>query len=342
MNTIRIEEITDKQVWEEFVLSYEGANFLSSWNWGVFHQKLGKKVHFRGYFQADNLVGVSLVVLEKAKRGNYLTIAGGPLLEWSHKALYAAWVEDSKQLAKKDKALFIRVRPQCLDTPENQKLFSSLGFSEAPMHLTADLTLQLDLTKTSEQILSEMRKNTRYEIRKAEKLNLRVTQSSNPEEIHEFYKHQLSLAKKHDFVPFSLDFLKTQFEVFAGDNQVLLFHSYNNAQLLASAFVILYGDEAVYHYGISTSENAKLPGSYACQWAAIKEAQNRGMKRYNFWGISPKEVSAHHRFGGVSLFKRGFGGDEVSYIPAQDLPVSPLYSIVKAFESARARKRNLT
>lgn len=341
MKKITSSEITQKKVWESFVLSYVGANFLSSWNWGVFHQKLNKKVFYRGYYQGTVLVGVSLFVLEEAKRGRYLTVAGGPLLDWSNKELVATWKGDLTQLAKQKQALFVRVRPQLLEDSKNISLFAQLGFEPSPMHLTADLTLQLDITQDLDILMAGMRKNTRYEIRKAERVGIRVESSQDRNQIKEFYQHQLALAEKHGFVPFSYDFLKKQFDVFVNDNQVCLFHSYKDDTLLASAFVIFYGEEAVYHYGISTPENAKLPGSYACQWAAVSEAKRRGLHRYNFWGIAPKEEGDEHRFAGVSLFKRGFGGEEVAYLPAHDLPVSLLYGGVKIFEMIRAKRRHL-
>ena len=44
-------------------------------------------------------------------------------------------------------------------------------------------------------------------------------------------------------------------------------------KLLAQAFIILYGNEAVYHYGASTDEGRNHPGAYLIQWEAVKEAK---------------------------------------------------------------------
>ena len=73
--------ITTKQEWENFLTSHPEANFLQSWNWGVFNQALGKKVHYLGFYQQQQLIGVALLITEQAKRGKYLTLAGGPILE---------------------------------------------------------------------------------------------------------------------------------------------------------------------------------------------------------------------------------------------------------------------
>ena len=110
--------------------------------------------------------------------------------------------------------------------------------------------------------------------------------------------------------------------------------------LLASAFVIFYGNEAVYHYGVSTDANRTMPGAYAVQWRAILEAKQRGMKRYNFWGVAPKNET-NHRFAGVSTFKRGFGGNEVQYVPAHDKVLSQKYYLIWILETIRRKLRRL-
>jgi len=336
------QEITSEQEWEKLVTSFPEANFLQSYYWGEFEQKLNKKV-FRFVFKDNNQIKIIFqAIKETAKRGSYLTIAGGPLLDWEKldQKLFKKLVEFLKKLAQQENCLFIRFRPQVVDSPELRTKLTNFKIIPSPMHLTADLTLQLDLTKDYDTLLKEMRKNTRYEIKQIEKKGITVEQSQAPEKIKEFYEQQLAVAQKHHFVPFSYEFLFTQFETFLKNNQVVLFSSYQNSQLLASAFVIFYNHEAVYHYGISTEANYKLPGAYACQVAAIQEAQKRACKTYNFWGIAPKEET-NHRFAGVSLFKRGFGGQEVNYLPAHDIPTSVFYWPTYLFETFRKKTRKL-
>ena len=74
--------IDNQQLWEQYVLSRPEANFLQSANWAEFQQALGKKVFLIGVFDNQQQVGAMLAVKENAKRGNYLAIAGGPLLDW--------------------------------------------------------------------------------------------------------------------------------------------------------------------------------------------------------------------------------------------------------------------
>lgn len=332
-------EVTKEQ-WETAVHSFPEANFLQSWSWGVFHEALGQKVVKLLFLDESTVVGLALLVVERAKRGDYITIAGGPVFDWGNEALFEFVFEKIQEVANKEKVDFIRFRPQELNSETLRAQVEKIGAKLSQMHLTADLTLQLDLTLSEDELLMQMRKNHRSSIRKCESLGITVEKTSNPDEIKRFYDNQLLLAQKHGFVPFSYEFLHEQFKAFAEDNQVLLFHSYFEGQLLASAFIIFYNGEAVYHYGISTEENAKLPGSYACQWAAIKEAKARGCFRYNFWGIAPEEAK-NHRFAGVTLFKKGFGGTEVEYLHAHDIPLSAKYTLTASFEFLRKKMRRL-
>jgi lipid II:glycine glycyltransferase (peptidoglycan interpeptide bridge formation enzyme) len=339
-NQYSVRPIDQKENWEKFIAGCVEANFLQSWNWGVFHQNLGKQVLYLGLFDHDVQIGAALCVVEEAKRGRYMAIAGGPLVDFEQKLALTFFVKEIQRFARQAGCLFVRFRPQLIDSPQLRKTVQGLGFMISPMHLTADLTLQLDLTKPVDQLLAEMRKGTRYEVRRAEKLGIVVETSTDPNQIEEFYQHQLILARKHQFTPFSYKFWFEQFKAFAADQQVMLFHAKLNNQILASAFIIFYNHEAVYHYGVSTPANDKLPGSYACQWAAIKAAQEKGCLRYNFWGIAP-ENQPTHRFAGVSLFKRGFGGEEVQYLPAHDLPLDWRYNFTRAFEFLRKKVRKL-
>ena len=109
-------------------------------------------------------------------------------------------------MAEKYKCVFVRVRPQTLETSENSRLFSDLGFRNAPMHLHAELTNWLDITKTEEELLAGMRKATRYEIKQAQKLGIKITSSQDSADMDEFYDLQMETARRHKFVPLAVSF----------------------------------------------------------------------------------------------------------------------------------------
>ncbi len=341
MAKITVEEIKEKVEWEKFMSYHPESNFLHSFNWGEFHQNLGKIVKRVGFFENSKLVGIMLCVVERAKRATYLTIPGGPLIDWDNLDQVNTFKQTIEKIAREENCSFVRVRAQILENEKNSKLFEKLGFKVAPMHLHAELTRQLNLEKSEEELLAEMRKTTRYEIKQATKLEISIVTSTDIKDVDEFYNLQKETAQRQKFVEFDKKYLTEQFSVFAKDNQVLLYTAYLGNLKLAQAFIIFYGKEADYHYGASTLEGRKYPGAYLIQWEAIKEAKKRGITRYNLWGVAPEEET-NHRFWGVSVFKRGFGGEDVEYLHARDLIINPFsYKINLAIELARKRIRSL-
>jgi lipid II:glycine glycyltransferase (peptidoglycan interpeptide bridge formation enzyme) len=341
MAEITVKNIEDKKVWEEFVLGKNEANFLQSWSWGEFHKALGKTIDRKGFYENNKLVGVTLSVVEPARRGRYLTVPGGPIINWENKDLINSFAGHIKQIAKINNCVFIRVRPQLKSDEFSKKIFKYLGFITAPMHLHAELTSQLDIAKSEDELMMNMRKATRYEIKKGMKEGIKISLSENEKDVKKFYDLQIETSRRQKFVPFSYKFLHEQFKVFAEEGNVLLYNAQFQNKLLAQAFVIFYGKEAVYHYGASTDEGRRYPGAYLIQWKAIQEAKKRGMTRYNFWGVSP-ENNTNHRFSGLSLFKRGFGGEDFEYLHAQDLVINHLrYFINYIIELIRRKIRNV-
>jgi lipid II:glycine glycyltransferase (peptidoglycan interpeptide bridge formation enzyme) len=338
--TVVISVVDDKQAWEDFVGGQPHACFLQSWNWGAFNEALGDKKFPLGFHEDGKLVGAAMVTMTRARRGSFLACAAGPLIDWRRPELFIQLTEHLKRLAKAEGAWFIRVRPAIDEDDPAVAVFSKLGYRDAPIHMHAETTLELDITRPEEEVLAGLRKTTRYEIRRAEKLSVHVTQSSDEADVEILHRLQGETVERHGFVPFSLDYLRKQFQSFIGDDQVRLFLAEYEGQTIAAAMIMFHAGMAVYHYGASSNQHSKVPASHLVQWEAIKEAQRRGCHTYNFWGIA-KTDDPSHPWAGLTLFKRGFGGRRVDYAHARDLPTSPLYKMTEMIEGVRRRRRRL-
>ena len=338
---LTIRDVTDNKEWDTFVTSHPEANFLHSWQWGEFHVSRGRQIVRRGVYVGKKLEGVYEGVVEKARRGTHLAVAGGPIVDWRNDEVVQLLRDDMKKQGEAHGCVFVRVRPQLERSEESLHLFERLGFERAPMYLSVEHAGVLDLHKSEEEILKGMRQRLRRALRKAEKNNITVETSTNPEDIAEFYKIQLQTAGRHQFVAFSEDFLKKQFAAFAETGNAVLYTARHEGEILAQNFMIFYGNEASYHYGVSTELGTKLSGAPLLHMQAMRDARERGIGRYNFWGIV-EEDDVKHRFYGVSVFKRGFGVDELKYVPTQDLVLKPgLYRLTKLVESLRRKVRKV-
>ena len=336
---MEVKEVTNKEIWEDFLLGCEEKTFLQSWNWSEFQKMMGEKIWRIGVFENENLIGIALIVKIEARRGKFLFLPHGPIIKNRKVQVLHALLEELKKIAKKEKCSFIRMVPVWQRGEENKKIFKDLGFREAPMHTHPEITWELNLEKSEEELLRAMRKTTRYLIRQGLKNEeLKIEKSQNPKDIEIFNDLYQKTVDRHHFVPFSLNYLKNEFSAFLPDEQIGLFFAKYRDEILASAIVIFWQGIAFYHQGASSQKYPKIPASYLLQWQAIKEAKNRGCELYNFWGIAETE-SKKHPFWGLSLFKKGFGGYEKKYVKTQDLPLSSKYWLTFVFEILRRKKR---
>lgn len=328
----------DRKNWDGFVTGHNGTNFLNSWQWGELYEKLGDKVYHLGVYD-DKLAGLILAIVKNARRGRYIEVPGGPLVEFTNKRQLDEVFKYLRQLAKENNCGFVRVRPQLVDSEKVRDSLKKNGLTKAPMHLHAENTSILDLTLSEEIILNNMRQQTRYEIRRADKLGIEVFMTSNIDDLHKFHKIQLETASRQGFIPPSQGFIEAQLEVFGSDLKI--YQAKKDGKLLAMALIVTYGAEADYYEGASTPDGRNLPGAYAIQWQVIKDAKSAGLTRYNLWGIAPGG-SKKHRYSGVTTFKHGFGGEDVAFVPAHDLVVNKAkYLLNWVVETARKKVRGL-
>ncbi len=317
---LSVETIENEATWNQFVEQHPEANFLQSWQWGEFHAMRGRAIVRRGVRKNGTLVGVYTGHVEPARRGTHMEIAGGPIIDWNDEAAVTAIFADMKHQAAEQQCVFVRVRPQREDSDVSRATLRRNGLRRAPMYLSVELAGVLDITQPEDEILAGMRQRLRRALRKAEKNHITVETSTDPDDIKTFYDIQLQTAGRHQFVAFSEDFLQKQFAAFARTGNAVLYTATYQGEILAQNFMIFYGNEASYHYGVSTELGTKLSGAPLLHMQAMRDARERGIGRYNFWGIV-NEDDTTHRFYGVSVFKRGFGVRELAYTPAHDLVV---------------------
>ena len=341
MTKINIIDAESREKWDKFVTSHQEANFLQSWDFYEFHKSRGKKVVRRIAIDEKNKIHAAYAgVVETARRGTYLAIAGGPIMDFSDKKLVRMIFEDIKAEGEANDCVFVRVRPQLERTKEAYQIFKENGLKPAPTFLSVEYAAILDLNKSEEEIMKSMHRRIRYAVNNARNKGFTIEKSTNPEDIHTFYEIQSQTAKRQSFVEFSEDFLKKQFAAFAKNGEAVLYTAKYNDEILAQNFMIFYGNEASYHYAASTALGTKMSGSPILHIEAMKDARKRGIKRYNLWGIVGEDEKSH-RFYGVSFFKRGFGGDELKYLPAHDLVLKPLkYQKTKLIEEVRKKIRH--
>ena len=331
----------DKGQWDSYVSKLEEANFLQSWDFYEFHAARGKKVVRKLVMDGDEIKGAYAGVVETAKRGTYMAIAGGPLIDWKNAKMVKMVFDDIKEEGKKAGCVFVRVRPQLELSDKSLKILADQGLKKAPMYLSVEYAGILDLHKSEEEILVGASQGFRRKLRKAQKNEIELIATDDEKDIEEFCKLEKLHAERQKYVAFSTEFLKKQFEAFKKGGEILIYTAKKDGEILAQNFIIFYGPEASYHYGVSSELGTKYSAAPLLHLMAMEEARKRGCIRYNLWGIVEKDETSH-RFYGVSEFKRSFGCEEFRYTPAHDLILKPgSYKLTKLVENIRKKKRHV-
>lgn len=334
-----IKLVEDRAEWEKFLATTTPNIFVQSVKYGDFFKALGEDAFIVGVYDGGRIVGGSLVVTTTARRGKFLYLPYGPKVDFADKEMLREFNDFLVELARKEKADFIRVAPFLEDTEQSRQLFRELGYRPAPMHVLAETTWILDLDEDEETLMKNMRQTTRNLIRRGEREGVEIRVSTDEAAIDRLVELLGETAQRHHFTPFSKKYIQSEFDAFKDSDEVKVFEAYFEGEMVSSAIIFFYGDTAIYRHSASSSKRIKCQPTYFLQWNVIREAKRRGMKHYNFWGIAPEGASKKHPFYGITVFKTGFGGYKKDLLHCQDLPVTKKYWVNWLVETLRRIRR---
>jgi len=210
------------------------------------------------------------------------------------------------------------------------------NLKKSPGDLLPKNTFFLDLTRNEEQLLSNMRYNTRYNIRKAVKNGIRIKEYGI-EQISDWYSLYLDTALRHKMPVLDESFfaliLKNQDNSKKGVTVKMLMAD-KEGELLASMFLVLSNKRGTYLYGASASGKNNASASYALQWESIRISKNAGCSEYDMFGSAPN-LNKSHPLHGVHVYKKGFGGHLFHRMGCWDYPLR-----LKEYNLFRAREIN--
>ncbi len=327
-----VEEIKEGKFWNSFVGENSFVNILSSWEWIEFEKSLGYNVFPYGIFENNVLKGVFAFRKINARRGKYLLLKQNVFLDWNDEELISTFIDFLKLKSKELNCSFFRIAPPLLSPFENEIVFQKFGFKKS-FSKTSDgqVTSVLDLSKNIEDILLNMRKNTRYLIRKGEKIGVEVFNVDSDEYLEDFEKIYLETVKRNNWDAEEFEYIRKQFKQFSSKGLSRMFVAKYNGKILAASIFTQFNKQVIYHHSASVTEKGNVPGMYVLLWEAIKYYKGLGLKEFNFFGVCEKS-DTNHSWYGLSLFKRGFGGDERKLVFNYDFPLSLAYYKTRILE----------
>lgn len=327
MNEMSDFHVLNKNEWNTFVKSCKYTSVLQMWEWAETKTLEGWVPLRSQYFDAnDNLICVMQALVKKIPLlGNYVYIPHGPV--FNDLQAFDQIKNNLLSGLKKD-SFVIEIEPLLGVSQSEQELSSNLqlytdqrvlktlqqtGFHLTGRNMQPKYKLFYDLDQSEEELLARMKKNTRYNVRLAEKKGVVVDEISLDDPkidqyLDEFYNLLLEMqqrAKGYPVRPKSS--FKKLFDEFRGTDNIKLFRTSYQGDLIAINISEYTDFWASSFYAGSNRMHADVKAPYLMRWRSVQAAKRRGCKVYDFWGFIPG--ADEHK--GYSDNKVSFGGERI-------------------------------
>lgn len=177
----------------------------------------------------------------------------------------------------------------------------------------------VDTSAPEPEILANMKKRARAEIRVAERHGVVVGRADFDDANRARMIELVRETEERSGAFFRGDaYLDTVWSAFAADDRGDLYFAWYDDEVVAGAFVTRYGPNAWYKDGGSTRDQPHLMASRLLQWRIIRDLAADGIERYDLGHVPPPgEPDAPGQ--GVLVFKSAFARDVLEYMPAFQL-----------------------
>jgi lipid II:glycine glycyltransferase (peptidoglycan interpeptide bridge formation enzyme) len=339
--------VTDRDAWNAFVERAPHRSFPQLWEWGELREPAGwRTVRLAvGERQDAPLAGAQVLIRQVPLLGWRLGYAPrGPIGALDEPETRRSLVAAFRHLGVMEGIATLKIDPEATATdPLGAALLA------APWRRAAKVqpprTRLIDLAPDEETLLAQMSKKHRQYVHKAEREGVTVTRlspSAAPDEtalaLADFYRIYADTAERAGFAARVQDYYERVWSLFAPAGHARLFFAVLGGERVATLFHFSCGDRAAEAYGGMTDAGADSHANYLLKWEAIRAFRAEGFASYDLWGIAT---------GGIAKFKEGFGGRQVDYVGARDLPLRPMQDaalrlLLPAYGTAQRARLRLT
>ena len=287
----------------------ENQEFLQSKEWANFQKAYGRKTYSFELKKSH----VNIIEHKLPLAGKYFYLLRGPLID---KDEIVAFKDEIIKLAKEQGIGWIRVEPKRLEMlVELQEIFER-KVVQAPHNMQPQEVFMIDITKSEEQLLAEMKSKTRYNLRLAEKKGVEIIGGNGTlrEEnyIREFVRLTEVMAKRNGIQAHPERYYRKMLEIVPSDILKIYVAKYEE-KVIAANLVGFYGGVATYMHGASDDEYRNVMAPYLLQWRQIQDAKLAGCTQYDFGGVKTK-TDEKNNWQGITNFKLGFSPKSQSTI----------------------------
>ncbi len=312
---------SDPAAWNRFVESAPYHAFPQLWEWGEVRAMGGwRPIRLLvGRSHDEPIAGAQLLLRSVPVIGWHLAYAPrGPIGQLDDSAVRDTLVAALRSLGAAERIATVRADPEA--QPDSGY---GRGLLEAPWRAAPKVqpptTRVIDLAPGSEALKANLKRKHRQYVNKAERSGITIERldGATPAEVispalADFNRIYQYTADRAGFVARQAFYYERVWSLFAPTGRVRLSFAVKDGERVAVLFHFTCGDRAVESYGGMTDAGADARANYLLKWAAISDFADEGFAAYDMWGLAT---------GGIRQFKEGFGGEEIEYVGARDLPL---------------------
>jgi lipid II:glycine glycyltransferase (peptidoglycan interpeptide bridge formation enzyme) len=344
--TVRAAREADRDAWQAILGAQPSGDFLHDWEWAAVAAHDGQPQ--RRYVLEESGEPVALAAVQVRQIGlgrSFWYVPHGPVTDYAAPGAaqrIEAFVAGLAGEARADRAVALRLEPRVPGDGPEPGLLDALAH-RVPERLQVGQTRIVDLG-TDDELLAGFDADTRYAVRRAarEEVTTRLlTDAGDAAAIERLHGLVRETQRRAGFRLPPLSRYLTAWQALAGAGRACLVEAWHGDELLASGMLVVEGAQSFYLFAGSRREapgETKRYASYAAQWAMMREARTRGARRHDLWGVAPPEAGPDHPWHGVGLFKKGFGGHEVTWAGSWEIVIDPLLYRLRS-AAARLRRR---
>lgn len=242
------------------------------------------------------------------------TINRGPVCDSSQ--LWKAALLELTQYMKRERSIYLDVSPDRV-TLEISDVADEFGTEDWEQTTQERYSLRLDLTKADRELFAAFRKNTRYEVRRAERMGVLVDLALSESDVQPFLELYLHMTERKHFAPDAPNHLHDTIRWLQSEpSRGALLVARFRGVIFGGAIIVRAGNRCWYVWGASEKHNDFTVG-HLLQWRALLWAKSHGCTEYDFGGYTVGATS------GPAWFKQGFGGKVISFPPVHRKVLRP-------------------
>lgn len=314
----------DPKVWDSHV-----SHPLQSYAWGEFRKAMGVTVIRIIGKQNDTIISCVQLTFHRIPKTHWTIgyFPKGPppdnhMIHYLHK------------VGQKLHALCIQLEPLDLYTQESLDTYAMLHLYPASRPLFTPHTFVIDLTPTEEQLLQSFHSKTRYNIKVAQKHDVKITEDNSNDAFASYLSLTDETTNRQQFYAHSHMYHETMWRTMRKNNIAHLFTATYKNNVLAAWIVFVWKDTLYYPYGSSSRESREVMAPTLLLWELIRYGKSIGCTLFDLWGALGENPDPKDPWFGFHRFKLGFAPSLVHYIGSFDLVLNPilykLYTLANA------------